>query len=255
MINLIKKFCFGLLKILKSILLSVAVISVAVISIIAVPRVIENAILIYNGVDVMYINVMRPNGSSMHGTGFHVTNSKGDQYLLTAEHVCRNRENGSTIWAYDAFGNEYPTYIVKPATNRDLCALKSVGNFNSFDLQEILPNFSALYHIGYPSDYPLTILPGEIVGVLQGTSTVKSSRDECRGYFSSIITDNNNDLSTCIYEHKMLQTTISVRPGSSGGPILNIFGEVIGMVIQMDSGSWARAILAEDIKEFIEGVK
>ena len=50
-----------------------------------------------------------------------------------------------------------------------------------------------------------------------------------------------------------MQTSIPVRPGSSGGPVIDPFGNVIGVIFQQEQGHWGTALFADDVIKLIEG--
>lgn len=263
MFSLLKAAYRGAVRLSKLALFSFMMIGFGTAFVITAPRMFENAFFMHNGVDIMYVAAVELDGRVGHGTGFHVTSSKGKQFLITAQHVCKDPNTKVNMVIYDVYGNEYPTSIVKMSKDRDLCALMAVGKFNSFVLQEDLPDLSSLYQIGYPKDYPLMINSGEVVGIVNGVFERLSTEEDCVGgtYNRTVmeitigVITNTTDLSTCEYQYKLLQTTVSVRPGFSGSPIMNIRGQAVGMTVQGDPGNWGRAITASDIETFIEGIE
>ncbi|MFZ9661095.1 MAG: S1C family serine protease [Chitinophagaceae bacterium] len=138
---------------------------------------------------------------SFGGTSFLID---GKGYLITSAHVV---ENAKTVFVQNNKGNDFQADIIYSDKLRDLALLKI--NDEEFKTINNLPygfrrNKTELaepvFTLGYPKD---EIVYGE-------------------GYLSAL-TGLQGDTMTS-------QITISANPGNSGGPIINKYGEVIGML-------------------------
>lgn len=136
-----------------------------------------------------------PNGFSA-GSGCIISS---DGYILTSSHVVKNAKN---IEVTTNSGKVYPAQIIKTTgKNKDLALLKiepkqelpevKIGNSENLKVgQKVLA-------IGNPFGFTGTLTTGII--------------------------------SRIDYQNNKIQTDAAINPGSSGGPIVNVDGEVIGI--------------------------
>jgi S1-C subfamily serine protease len=134
-----------------------------------------------------------------NGTGFFVAE---DGYLVTSAHVARGDRRVSVLLQ----GRELPVTVVDTDSANDLALLKVAAR-------------------GVP--IPITATPpakGEDAGAL-GYPAASSLGTELKATFGKI-----NALSGPRDDPRWLQTDTPVQPGSSGGPLLNMRGEVVGII-------------------------
>ena len=134
------------------------------------------------------------------GSGFFVTD---DGYFLTAAHVV----SSGTVSVKTAKG-EFVAQVVRVDTANDIAVLKASGSFASLPLgNSASTNLGkSVFTIGYPN-----------IGI-QGTEP-KFTRGEI------------NALSGFKDDPRHFQTSTQVQPGNSGGPLVDEFGNVIGVVV------------------------
>ena len=144
------------------------------------------------------------------GSGFLV--SPGG-YIVTNEHVIENASR-ITVFMYD--GRQYEAEVVGSSAFSDLAVLKIEGEglphlrFGDSDLNRVGEQVAAI---------------GNPLGELANSMTV--------GYISSLERDVQIDRTP----HVMLQTDAAINRGNSGGPLLNLRGEVIGVISAKRVGS------------------
>ncbi|MDD4393309.1 MAG: trypsin-like peptidase domain-containing protein [Desulfobacterales bacterium] len=141
-----------------------------------------------------------PNAYSS-GTGFLISK---DGYLLTCHHVVDNARSIKVIVG----DNSYPAKLVRDDKYNDLALLKISGRFSALSFS---PNRSAamgqdIFTIGYPN--PL----------LQGTSAklTKGTINSLTGFMDDL---------------RLYQVSVPVQPGNSGGPLLDMNGNVAGVIV------------------------
>ena len=137
------------------------------------------------------------------GSGFIIS---PNGYIVTNDHVIENATS-ITILMYN--GQQYEAEIVGRAPFSDLAVIKINGQnlpylrFGNSNLNRVGQQVAAI---------------GNPLGELANTMTV--------GYISAIERDINIDG----LPHVMLQTDAAINRGNSGGPLLNLRGEVIGVI-------------------------
>jgi len=143
------------------------------------------------------------NGSSSSGTGVVLT---ADGYLLTNSHVIAGAVNISATFTD---GRELTAQIVGQDTISDLAVLR-------VDATDLIPaefGDSAVLRVG---DSVVAI--GDPLGAkLRGTMT------------DGIVSAINRDIETEGRTMTLIQTNAALNSGNSGGPLLNCYGQVIGI--------------------------
>lgn len=160
-----------------------------------------------NSIVVIYAS---GSSSSSYGSGFIITS---DGYIVTNQHVV---DGASHVSVEMKNGKTYNATVIGESEDNDIAVLK----ISATDLPAITLGKSSnchvgerVYALGCPEgyDFPWTVT----AGIISNTSrTVR-------------ITDSNGE-----YEKTMtlIQTDTAVNSGNSGGPLINVRGEVVGIV-------------------------
>jgi len=152
-----------------------------------------------------------------------------DGYIITASHVV---EGAMEIGIYTGNEDSYEASVIASDPGRDLALLKidsSEENFSAAPLgsAEDISLGSTVLALGYPYD------------VFTASKGIISALINIEGY-------------------DYIQTDAAVNPGESGGPLVNLDGEVIGInvsgVVAIDIEGVNFAVPIGDILEFIEDV-
>ena len=170
---------------------------------------------VYAKVNPATVLVVAEQGESASvGTGVIMT---ADGYVITNAHVI---SGGESCWVVLANGMDYTAQLVGYDTDEDLAVLKlenaqdlPVAEFGNSDLAVV---GDRVYAIGNP------------LGIeLRGTLT--------EGILSAI----NRDVELEGRILNVLQTTAALNNGNSGGPLINRYGQVIGINTLKMSGTGA----------------
>ena len=145
----------------------------------------------------------QPVSQASAGSGFIISE---DGYIITNYHVI---DGATEMKAMLNDGTEYRATLVGGDEISDIAVLK----IDAKGLKKVELGDSDSVSVG---DQVVAI--GNPLGELANTLTV--------GYVSAKERDINIDQ----YPRSMLQTDASVSPGNSGGPLFNIYGQVIGVV-------------------------
>ena len=142
--------------------------------------------------------------SGSTGTGI-IMDPRG--YIITNNHVI---DGGDNITVVLDDGTNYPAYLIGADPQTDIAVLK-------VESQQALPaaafGDSTLLRIGEPA-----IVIGNPGGLdLQGTVT------------AGIISATNRRITIDNNVMDLIQTDASINPGNSGGPLLNKYGQVVGV--------------------------
>src|SRR3989338_1738326 len=137
-------------------------------------------------------------GSSI-GTGFIV---HSDGYFVTNYHVINSNPDNVRVLTYDR--SVLQAHFIGGDENRDLALLKIDGNFDAISLSDSdeLQVGKKVIAIGNPLGLSFTVTEG----IVSGLDRVGP-----------------NGLA------EYIQTDVSLNPGNSGGPLIDITGEVVGI--------------------------
>lgn len=166
------------------------------------------------------------------GTGFLLQTDKGEKFVVTNKHVCDAIEFGVGPFLQGKQSSKLlPTKIIKASTKTDLCLIEPVGELvtkvTGFKLAPApLETKSSVFVYGHPFLGPLT------------TNT---------GFFDKMSTTYDARGSEVTSGH----LTFPIYPGSSGSPVLNIAGEVVGVVFAYDSKGTGLFVEREKLEEFL----
>ena len=156
------------------------------------------------------------------GSGFILTE---DGYVITNYHVV---EDASAIRVVMHDGTEYEAELVGKDSNNDLAVLK----VDASGLPAATLGSSNDLAIG-----DMVVAIGNPLGELASTQTV--------GYVSGI--DREVSTSGSITTISMIQTDAAINAGNSGGPLFNMYGQVIGITTAKYSGTTGSGASIEGI--------
>jgi S1-C subfamily serine protease len=187
---------------------------------------------------VVGIDVHRSN-SEVEGSGFIVegglvvTNCHVISQAESAEVIFANKEHGKVL-GVRAFNSE-----------KDLAVLEIDGPSGHpvVPVAEVLPRKGeSVVAIGSPKGFEFTVSQG-IVSAIRKGAEIKEILPE---YDSS-------------EEMTWVQTTAPISPGNSGGPLLNMAGQVVGVNSWIFAGKNAQnlnfAVAASELKDLLHGIK
>jgi len=141
------------------------------------------------------------------GSGFIITENG---YIVTNAHVVESEEEQAIKVSILGYDDTFDAKIVGSDVQTDIAVIK-------VECDEPLPTVT-LGDSDVLQNGELAIAIGNPLGSLQGTITC------------GVISGVERPLSNKGYTMNLIQTDASVNSGNSGGPLINSFGEVIGVV-------------------------
>ena len=165
-------------------------------------------------------NTANINSRWMSGTCFFI-NSKG--YLVTALHVV---ENGKQFFVIDESALYVAKLIAKDTTN-DLALLQIDGRMTSWNLED-----NSGVRMIEEVTQPFKAIPIRVTGVRlgDGVVTIGFPDTQLQGFSPKFTRGDISSLAGASDDPRYFQISVPVQPGNSGGPLLDIGGNVVGVI-------------------------
>ncbi|MEE1279058.1 MAG: trypsin-like peptidase domain-containing protein [Acutalibacteraceae bacterium] len=141
-----------------------------------------------------------------------------DGYIITNDHIY-SEVSAAKFKVYMADGKEYDAVYVAGDTRSDLAVLKIK---QSVSLTPATIGNSAELYLGEPV-------------VAMGRPTGASTKNNITSGIVSLLDSRTS--STSNYSAKHIQTNAAINPGSSGGALLNMYGQVVGITSSKIAGA------------------
>lgn len=172
---------------------------------------------------VLEVNAMTMRGFVVMGTAFQI-NYKGKQYVLTNKHIC-TAYRGNALYI-----NKRITRILAVSNQHDLCLLDPLLDVRGLDLGHNMPHVKPVWVIGHPRGLPTTIRKAKYL----------------YSNFGKFRWIGNTEV-------KLEVLDVVVYGGNSGSPIVDYFGDVVGVLFGSYTNYHTEALIVplKAIKEFL----
>jgi len=192
------------------------------------------------------------------GSGFFVKAPSGETYILTNRHVCEMSTDGILNVILPGKGRVVQKKIIEKYDAHDLCLIEGESDYTGLDLASMLYVGQTIAIIGHPKLHPLTLSKGEYIGdtVIKIVTGYNIPKKDCRGKVeqANLFLSLFGMKSVCVEEYYSGHITAYSRGGSSGSPIVNFFGNTVGVLFagnRMDPFE-TYIVLLDDVKNFLK---
>lgn len=193
------------------------------------------------------------------GTGFHIKANSGDTYILTNAHICELAVNDIVYISIDEM-RLIPKRVIEISEDTDLCLIEPLSRVSGLNMANAPSIGDKGISFGHPALMPLTSSSGEIIGsaeikVMDHMMNDTDSEDTCNLPKNEIIEADTffGKIKVCLIKIKSYMSTIIIRPGNSGSPVVNSWGNVLGVVFASDNEvHWALIVTNEQMRNFLK---
>jgi serine protease Do len=168
------------------------------------------------------------------GSGFIVSS---DGYILTNKHVVQDVSARYNVILNDPahYGQKFPAKVMARSQNNDIAIVK----IDAADLPHLTFGDSKSLQVGQ------TVM---VIGYALGEFDSSVSKGIISGLSRTISASGNSNSSSDVERlHGLIQTDAAINPGDSGGPLLDLDGNVVGMNVAMAEGQNIGFAIPSDI--------
>jgi S1-C subfamily serine protease len=185
------------------------------------------------------------------GTGFAVKAPSGKSYVITNAHVCAIGIETGIVYAKSDTGRPIPLKILERSNQSDLCVLEGLARLTGLTIASGVDLGEELGIVGHPQLMPLTLTRGQLIGYANVAVMVDvgpCEKDE--GMYRTVMSMFGP---VCIEINHSGLTTIPALGGNSGSPVVNFWGNIVGVLYAGDpSNNWGIILPGQALIELLK---
>lgn len=200
------------------------------------------------------LNLARTGG----GTGFVIRAQSGKNYILTNAHVCGVADSEGRVALQEKDGTLYESHVKKVFKKHDLCLIDAKSDWTPISIARDSYVGENIYVVGYPGLEPLSMVKGQLRAYLNIQMEAGRNK-ECEegeesvdpGPIGQMFGVNN----ICVKTFYSQPITANIYPGNSGSPVMDNYGNVVGVAFASNEYHQGYIVPLSYIKEFLKEVE
>lgn len=205
------------------------------------------------------VMIKSPAGALLQGSGsgFEVKAPSGKVYTVTNAHVCGLGNDGVIMVEEKRHSGRFiPRHILEIYQDNDLCLIEGLAGYEGLSLSNNPSIGQSVWAVGYPMGEAMDITSGRIKGYGDVEIMLEDvTIDQCKGPSLHVVDAETLffTVKMCVITRHAVQTSLQIFPGNSGSPMVNVWGDVVGVVFASERGTnWGSAVPVSYLKEFLK---
>jgi hypothetical protein len=185
------------------------------------------------------------------GTGFALQMPSGEVLTMTNAHVCELEKYGQI---YANIGRKkIPLEIVEKSNTSDLCLLSGISNLSGLEVADSVAIGQEIGIVGHPALMPLAVNRGQLLGYEK--VVVLADDKPCEKEGGMFKNEETWFGLVCTEQFVAGLTTVIVLGGNSGSPVIDFYGNVVGVLFAgsgPDMANWGIIVPLDQLRNFIK---
>lgn len=169
-------------------------------------------------------SVVQIYGQEGTGSGSHVRLETGEVVILTNKHICQM--TGPLMVKSEDQPLPIARKIIKISDKHDLCAIEAIPGEEAIHIGSAPKIGDELYVLGHPRGDALNVSVGEYFDNKEIDMSEEPQADGTCAEGKPVI--------FCVYKRNTIQFSNPSYPGNSGSPIVNKYGNLVGVLFAGD---------------------
>lgn len=198
--------------------------------------------------------VVKLDGNGHSCSGEQVKAASGKDYILSAAH-CKVTQQGDSIEVITEDGKILQRRVIAEDKNSDLLLIEGLPGVSGLPLANSTGRFQAVRTFTHGKGLPTYKTEGRLIGetevqIMVGPIANGAEEEACKAMPKNKVVG-EAEIKFCILSVQEVATTASIVPGSSGGPIVDSDGALLGVASAKDD-FFGYLVPLSDIKAFLK---